>query len=326
MAVYTTVTRQDLEPLLSNYDLGQASDLQGIEGGIENTNYFLTLEQDGQQQQYVLTLFEELGEEEVPFFIELGQWLAERGVPVPYGIKDRNGIALHQLHKRPTILQPRFTGRHISQAEIRPRHCAAIGCALAQFHLAGEQFFLKRQAHRGLFWWRRESARIASHLSAEDAQLLKAEVEAFDQLREHIGDQLPQGAIHGDLFHDNALFDGDRINAILDIYNAATGYWLYDLAIVANDWCCNPDGSIDPAREQALLSHYGQVRPFCAAEYDAWPVLVRTAAMRFWLSRLLPWLGLEQDGSESGDKKLKDPDELKRILLARRATPTQLPR
>lgn len=322
MAVYTQVTPEDLNGLLQDFDLGDLVALQGIDGGIENTNYFVTLKQDTKQTEYVLTLFEELSEEELPFFVELAQWQAERGVLLPYGITDRNGIAQKRLNNRPTLLQPRFSGRHISRDELKPQHCAQVGKALAQFHNAGEDFYLSRQAHRGVFWWRSESSRVQSLLPAEDAQLLQDEIQAFDDLRQH-ADQLPSGIIHGDMFHDNVLFDGDSLSGILDIYNAATAFWLFDLAIVANDWCSLPDGTIDPAREDALLRAYHAERPFVAFEYDAWPILTRTAAMRFWLSRLLPALGLENNGDS--EKKIKDPDELKQILLARIHTPAELP-
>jgi homoserine kinase type II len=324
VAVYTEVSRQDLDRLLTDFDLGAAVNLQGIQGGIENTNYFVTLDQAGEKHEYVLTLFEELSAEELPFFVELAQWLAQRGVPVPYGLCDRNGIAQKRINERPALLQPRFGGGHIPRDALKPVHCAEIGRALAQFHVAGRDFYLSRQAHRGVFWWRSESSRIQKHLPAEDAALLLAEVQAFDELRQH-ADRLPSGVIHGDLFHDNALFEGDKLSAILDIYNAASAFLLYDLAIVANDWCSQPDGSIDPAREQALLHAYAAVRPFEAFEQEAWPVLTRTAAMRFWLSRLIPWLGLEQSiGDNTRQTKLKDPDELKQILLARIHTPATL--
>ncbi|WP_370277486.1 homoserine kinase [Pontibacterium sp.] len=323
MAVYTEVTPNDLDLLLKDFDLGTQVALEGIQGGIENTNYFVTLEQDKQQQRYVLTLFEELSEEELPFFVELAQWQAKRGIPLPYGIPDRNGIAQKRLNDRPALLQPCFSGRIIDRTQLTPEHCAQVGTALAQFHKAGEDFYLKRQAHRGVFWWRSESSRIQSHLPEEDAKLLLDEVAAFDELRDH-ADKLPSGVIHGDLFHDNVLFDGDQLSAILDIYNAATAFWLFDLAIVANDWCSLPDGSIDSERENALLSAYHAERPFVEFEYEAWPILTRTAAMRFWLSRLLPALGLEDNGDN--DKKIKDPDELKQILLSRLRTPGVLPR
>lgn len=318
MAVYTELTQQDINKLLTQFNLGELSNFRGIEGGVENTNYFVTLDQDGKQSEYVLTLFEDLNYEELPYFIELCQWLKDRSLPVPYAIQDQHGIGLHKLKSRPATLQPRLYGEHISQAEITPAHCASIGKVLGQFHVASADFYLKRQAHRGVFWWRRESELIAPKLAPQERELLHSEVARFDQLRANPGNIIP-GTIHGDLFHDNALFHGTDVSAVLDLYNAATSYLLYDLAIVANDWCCNPDGSIDSEREAALLQAYQEVRPFTSDEYGAWPVLTCTAAMRFWLSRLIPWL------DKNSSQKLKDPDELKRILQFRRAEPGQLP-
>jgi homoserine kinase type II len=323
LAVYTQISRHQLEALLEDYTLGQLVDFTGIEGGIENSNFFVTLEQSGQQTDYVLTLFEELSQDEMPFFVELGQWLHAREVPVPYAIKDRNGIGLKQLCAKPAFLQPRFHGHHLDRNQITPEHCAEIGAALARFHLAGEEFYLRRQAQRGVFWWRRESQAIRHLLTPEDVELLQQEVALFDQLREKpFG--LPLGTIHGDLFHDNALFLDNRLEAILDIYNAATAFLLFDLAIVANDWCTDAQGQADSARERALLKAYGDVRPFTDEETVAWPVLTRTAAMRFWLSRLIPWLGVEQASRSGISTKLKDPDEFRRILLARIKTPATL--
>lgn len=325
MAVYTEVTAQDLNRLLADFDLGTLVAHKGIEGGIENTNYFVTLSApDGLEQEYVLTLFEEFTLEEMPFFVELTSWLAERGVPVPAPFKDRDGIALKQLHGRPALLLPRFAGTHVHPEELSPAHCTSIGTALAKLHLAGSDFYLQRQAHRGVFWWRRESQQITSRLPEDEALLLSTEVRNFDTLRA-AGLNLPMGVIHGDLFHDNALFSGTDVSAILDVYNAATAYLLYDLAIVANDWCVNADGTIDPERERALLRAYNAVRPFTDDERQVWPQLTRTAAMRFWLSRLIPWLGIAQATRQGGEMKLKDPAELKRILLHRIEQPSQLP-
>ena len=320
MAVYTQVSLQQIQELLQDYDLGDATELRGIDGGIENTNYFLTTAKDGMPSEYVLTLFEELERAEVPFFVELGSWLGERDVPVSYALPDRNGIGLKNLVGKPAIIQPRYLGASVPRADITADHCRQIGEALAKYHLAAESFYLTRQAHRGVFWWRRESSRLNAKLSPEDRELLRVEVEAFDQLREADAD-LPMGIIHGDLFHDNALFDQGQLTAILDIYNAATAYWLYDLAIVANDWCINDKLQIDSELEQALLSAYASVRPFTRDECTYWPQLTRTAAMRFWLSRLVPWI--EAQEGKTG-KTLKDPDEYKQILIQRIASPSSL--
>lgn len=318
MAVYTQLDTEDIKQLLSDYDLGALDSFKGIDGGIENTNYFVTLSSEDKKSEYVLTLFEELSYEELPYFIELCQWLSDRNVPVPYAIQDRNGIGLKKVKNRPAALQPRFSGSHVTQQNLTAEHCASIGKILAQFHVAAQDFYLQRQAHRGVFWWRRESQILGPKLGSADQSILIDEVEKFDRLREQPGN-IPLGTIHGDLFHDNALIEGSKVTAVLDLYNAASGYLLYDLAIVANDWCCNADGTIDPLREKALLKAYAEVRPFTSDEYKAWPILTCTAAMRFWLSRLIPWL------DHNNEQKLKDPEELKTILSYRRLYPGQLP-
>ncbi|MGB1237471.1 MAG: homoserine kinase [Pseudomonadales bacterium] len=325
MAVYTTLETADLTALMAEYDLGKLVSFRGIDGGIENTNYFVTLESAGKTREYVLTLFEEFTMEDMPFFVELATWLADKGIPVPSPEKDKNGIALKQVKGKPAMLQNKFDGHHLEQSQLTTEHCSAIGEQLAKMHLAAEDFYLKRQAHRGLYWWRRESINIASHLSEEDAQLLHEEVKLFEELRERLGEQLPMSVIHGDLFHDNVLFNASQIDAIIDLYNSATAYMLFDLAIVANDWCRNADFGIDSAKEEALLRGYQSVRTFTQAEHSAWPQLTQTAAMRFWLSRLIPAFGVAQASRESSDMVIKDPDELKKTLLFRRANPSSLP-
>ena len=318
MAVYTELNANDISHFLSDYDLGTLQSFKGIEGGIENTNYFITLEQDNQQSEYVLTLFEELIFEELPYFIQLAQQLSSKQVPVPHAIADREGECLKTLKSRPAVIQPRFYGVHVAQEQLSPAHCSAIGSTLAQLHLAAENFPLQRQAHRGVLWWRREYERIAPQLSSEDETLLREEIERFDRLKEG-SEELPSGTIHGDLFHDNVLFQGTTVSAVLDLYNAASAFLLYDLAIVANDWCCNADGSIDQAREAALLQGYASIRAFTDAETQAWSTLTCSAAMRFWLSRLIPWL------DDHSGQKLKNPDEMKNILIYRRNNPSALP-
>ncbi|MEH6650271.1 MAG: homoserine kinase [Motiliproteus sp.] len=327
MAVYTQLSRSDLELFLNDFDLGSLSHFEGIDGGIENTNYFVDTELNGRRHRFVLTLFEELAMDDMPFFVELTGFLAGKDVAVPAPFKDRNGIALKTLAKRPALLLPRFNGGHAKT--LTANHCAQIGTALAQLHLAGQGFFMKRQAHRGVFWWRRESKQVADRLSSEDAALLQQEVALFDQLREQPL-KLPVGVIHGDLFHDNALFykdealdrepdqETEQLSGIIDLYNACSGYLLYDLAIVANDWCVTDEGHFDQERLAALLNAYANVRPFEASEYIAWPVLIRTAAMRFWLSRLI---SLHSDDGQV----IKDPEELKRILLNHIDQPGCLP-
>ena len=160
MAVYTHLDKNDLDLFLNDFDLGSLVSFKGIDGGIENTNYFITLKNENEEHEYVLTLFEELSYEELPYFVELCQWLSDKQIDVPFALKDKNGIGLKKLKNRPAAIQPRFYGEHVAQPELTPEHCAAIGKVLGEFHVAADSFYLERQAHRGVFWWRRERTAI----------------------------------------------------------------------------------------------------------------------------------------------------------------------
>ena len=280
MAVYTSLSDVDLTTLLAGFDAGTLVAYAPISAGIENSNYAVTTTQGG----FVLTLFEHHAADEVREFVRLGRHLASRDLCVPAPVADRQGEWLHSLHHKPAILCPRFAGHHPDSLTVA--QCAAIGAELARFHQASADLANPRQDERGYDWWQGVAPDLEQDLNTDDKRLLRDELE-FQRSQRALWCQLPHGWIHADLFHDNALFDGDRLTAILDLYNACEGAWLYDLAIVANDWCARGDGGLDDGRLQALTAAYDAGRAFTETEKSAWNTVLRGAALRFWLSRLL---------------------------------------
>jgi homoserine kinase type II len=306
MAVFTRVTEADITGWLAHYSLGSLQELQGIPAGIENTNYFVTTSNG----RFVLTLFEKLTSNELPFFLDLMAHLARHGIPCPAPVADRNNRFLGELNGKPACIVSRLTGRSVMQPEAA--HCAAVGAMLGQMHVAGQSFGSEMPNPRGAAWRASALQQVKRFLSPADAALLESEVALHAQPL----DDLPCGVIHADLFRDNVLMEGERVGGLIDFYFACTDVLLYDVAITVNDWCMTPEGRLDAKRARAMLEAYQTTRPFTAQEARAWPRMLRLAALRFWISRLYD-LHLPRDGEMV---HAHDPEQFKRILQNHIAT------
>jgi len=282
MAVFTAVTLDDLTQWIKQFPLGQALALDGIASGIENSNFFLTVERG----EYVLTIFENLDFEQLPFYIGLMRHLAERGIPVPAPVANHDGELVVPLQGKPAVIVTKLAGS--SQMDPQPVHCAEVGTMLARMHLAAQDFPLSQPNLRGLAWWQATAPTVLPFLSPDNARLLREEValqEAFAALDTYA--RLPRGPVHADLFRNNVMFVGEKLTGCFDFYFAGVDTWLFDLAVTVNDWCIDlASGKLIDARVRALLDAYRAVRPFTAEEVSAWQTMLRAAALRFWLSRL----------------------------------------
>lgn len=282
MAVFTPVTVQDLKPLLAHFPLAPVTAVRGISSGIENSNFFVTTEDN----EYVLTIFEKLTHEELPFYLNLMKHLAERGVKVPAPIADNAGNILQTLHGKPACLVTKLVGDW--QPEPLPVHCAAVGAMMAKMHLAGQDYPENQPNPRGMAWWIETVPQVVPYIPVDAAELLKAEL-AYQQVFQQsaVYGRLSKGPVHADLFRNNVMFDGEILSGFFDFYFAGVDTWLFDVAVGINDWCINLEtGVLDMARVRAYLDAYHAVRPFTQDEVVAWQATLRSAALRFWISRL----------------------------------------
>ena len=324
MSVYTHLTHDEIKLLLNEYDIGDLLSFKGIEGGVENTNYFLDVSKDGVQQRYVLTLFEYLPEHALPFFIDYTDELKASKLPVPNPIRDKNGKALKSVKGKPTLIVQCFPGKHPDHENLSLIQCQKIGEMLGRIHLVGMKSSLHQENQRGLPWLDAQKKRLASLISASDAQLMNEQWNDISNTLKSFNN-LPTGLIHGDLFHDNVLFAEGHISAVIDFYQACSDWLIYDMAVTVNDWCLKDGIELDTQKLDAFISAYVQVRPLTEEEKSVWPVMLRLAAFRFWISRIITFVHPEIESDDAHQKNLirqfLDPDEFKNMLVLRTNKP-----
>jgi len=320
MAVFTEVSESKAQELLTQLQLGDLLDLQGIQGGIENTNYFLT----SSVGTYVLTLFERLTHQQLPFYLHFMKHLAHHGIPVPDPVANSDGDILLTVEGKPAAVVNRLLGR--SELAPTPRHCHAVGDTLARMHLAGKDYNRHQSNLRGLTWWNETVPVVLPFLNTSQSSLIQSEL-AFQN---HVAKSsayaaLPCGPVHADLFRDNVMFEGTgdtlQLTGFFDFYFAGVDTWLFDLAICLNDWCIDLDtGSLDAEKTTALLAAYQVVRPLIAAERQLLNPMLRAGALRFWTSRLWDF-HLPREASMLTPH---DPTHFERVLRQRLAHPIGL--
>lgn len=318
MAVFTEISISEANIWLNNYSIGKCVSLEKILGGIENSNYFLTVKEESlnKENTVVLTIFENLGPDKLPYHLGLTEHLSKKKILVPKPFRDKNGQMFSPLKGKPACIVTKLPGKSVIETNVS--HCESLGQSLAELHLAAKDFDHIQNNVRSLPWWEemapkiKTAATLGKKMNNQSLKLLESELSAqkdFFASKEYA--ELPAGHCHCDLFRDNVLFSEasddqfflqnltmnedstpketnrkEIITGIFDFYFAGIDKWLFDLAVCVNDWCRNKDNSLDNNRAKALCFAYQRVRPLQKNEIKAWPMMLRTAAYRFWVSRI----------------------------------------
>lgn len=315
MAVYTEIDGDALAQFAAQYPLTKIGELKGITAGVQNSNFLLATA----DAKYILTVYESsangVAANDLPFFLGLMLHLSEQGLSCPVPLARKDGRLISTIRHKPAALVSFLEGRSVKTPH--PEHCRALGAAMAQMHLAGRGFELRRRNNHGLTNWQLLFERCWSRADEVSPDLTRAMEQELTRLRENWPDNLPNGIIHADLFPDNVFFMEGVVSGLIDFYFACNDFYAYDLAIALNAWCFEADASFNVTKARALLSGYQNERPLAPEEIDAMPILGAGAAMRFLTTRLFDWLN-QVDGAQVEPKNPND--FLRRLRFHRSAT------
>lgn len=310
MSVYTHLTLPQVQDFAKDYSLN-ITQLTPIQGGVENTNYFLTADNG---QQYVLTVFEELDADAAAELPPVLNHLGEKGVPVAVPLNHSDAY-IHFIADKPAQIAPRIAGGHPIPSNLA--QVSVMGKALAQLHLALKDYPLQRRNNHDQTWWDDTINELQPFMSTEDQTLLQRILTTFKAVKRNHPDR-PQGLIHADLFRDNTLYVEDTLSGILDFSELTQGDFIVDISITLNDFCTDyPNAHLDKTKAQAFLKSYQSVRPLTQDELLSLNTYLAMAACRFWLSRLQMSKRNQTEGRTGQNILQKNPEEMRLILIDR---------
>jgi len=312
MTVWTNVSLEELNVWLEKRGFNTAIKISPIEDGVEDSVFRVDHENG---EITCLRLFERT---EPVGPLSIATCLDECGLKAcPPLLGKRKNRAIVNLNGKPAALFPWVDGDWIEKPSLK--QIEEIGKFLGEMALGKDTCCKNWQRKDPRGWeWFKETAKTLSPLLKEDVkdQLNKEIKEQVDFWKSEKAKKIPHGPVHADMFRNNVLFLKDgSLGAVIDWgFCASDTPLIYDLAIVANDWCLENDGyELDKEKLSALIKGRESICPLTKEEKEAWQMALIWAGLRFYLSRLYDYM-LPRDP----DGKKYDPTPFLKIMESRK--------
>ena len=280
MAVYVAFEQREIDAVAEVFGLGAVLQWHGIPHGSINTNYRVETERGRLFMRHTTVRTPS----ELEFEAALLAHLHESAYPAPVLLPTREGRPFWTvLGGRVSVFQW-LPGDELSRGDLDPGHARRVGYELAKLHRVSNSFAGERPNPYGP---RIVHAWVESLLAHEREEIRNVARELQGALATAIplGELVPLGVIHGDLFMDNVKWIGDRVSAVFDYEMACRDALVLDLAIALNAWCFDGGKYIgDLCR--ALIAGYEDARTLSRSEVDAFFRAALFGAVRYTASRL----------------------------------------
>jgi len=308
MAVYTKLDKKDIEKILSNYSIGKLKYFKGIQEGIENTNYYLLVE----EKKYILTIYEKrVDPKDLPFFSELMTGLDKKNYKCPVPLANSENKTISNYKGKKLMIVSFLEGK--AKQVLTPNDCKQVGIEVAKMHEITKSFKIKRNNNLSVKSWRSLFNAIKNQCTKINKDLPKLIETNLIDVENNWPKNLPSGIIHADLFSDNIFFQNGRFNGIIDFYFSCNDFYSFEIAICFNALCFDGEKnnlSFNVTKAKNFIDGYSAIRKLSDKEKESIKVLSQGAALRFLLTRVFDALNTV----EGAIVKVKDPIEyLKRL-------------
>jgi homoserine kinase type II len=308
MAVYTKLDKKDIEEILSNYSIGKLKSFEGIQEGIENTNYYLLIE----EKKYILTIYEKrVNPEDLPFFSELMTGLNNKEYKCPVPIINNKNLTISDYKGKKLMIVSFLEGK--AKQVLTPNDCKQVGVEVARMHEITKDFRIKRNNNLSIKSWRNLFNSIKNQCAKINKDLPNLIEANLIDVEENWPKNLPSGIIHADLFSDNIFFKNEKFSGIIDFYFSCNDFYSFEIAICFNALCFDGQKSnlsFNVTKAKNFIDGYSKIRKLSEEEKESIKVLSQGAALRFLLTRVFDALNTV----EGAIVKIKDPLEyLKRL-------------
>mgnify|MGYP006112484661 CR=1 FL=1 len=308
MAVYTKLSKDEIDNFFLKYKLGKLLNYKEIKEGIENTNYFIRTEKG----KFILTLYEKrVDEKDLPFFIGLMKNLFDKNFPSPEPIINNNGNYISEILKKKAAVISFLEGG--AKKILNPNDCYEVGVNTAKLHLITKNLSGKRKNNLSVSSWRKIYNNVKKDCSKIHPNLNKIVEKNLDEIEKNWPKDIPSGVIHADLFPDNIFFKNNKLSGIIDYYFSCHDFYAFEIAICLNALCFEGKSenlSFNVTKAKKFIDGYSSLRDLTESEKKSLKILCQGAAIRFLLTRVFDYLNL----TEGAIVKIKDPVEyLKRL-------------
>jgi len=281
----TNLSLEEIKKVLQHFDVGNPVECKIIEGGLANTNCKLITDKG----TFLLKICDEKSLQQLQKQIEVLNHFQTNGYFTAFPRSMKNypeSFVYFESEKNLRIIIFDFLpGAPKAFTDVTPIVMKELGASVAKLHLVPKfpnlPDFPMGLAEMEPFLQDIKGTNFEHH---EFVTFLSKHIDRLKQIIRN--PSLPKGIVHGDIFADNTMFEGEKLVAIIDFEEVCEAPYILDIAMTICG-CCYPNNILDHKLMNAFVDSYEIIRPLTTLEHQFLPDFLDYSSLciAFWRFR-----------------------------------------